>query len=549
MKARQAASHSLALKSDGTVVAWGDNSSGQLGDGTTTNHTTPVAVPGLTGVVAIAAYSHSLALKSDGTVVAWGGNYSGQLGDGTTSSRYNPLAVPGLTGVVAVAAAGHSLVLKSDGTVVAWGSNYAGQLGDGTTTQRTSPVAVTGGLNLGSTSARSISLNPTSLTFAGQIAGISSAAQTLTLTNSSANPVSIAVAVSSNFTKATTCTATLASGASCTISVTFTPTAVGNITGGIGITGSAGLIAVAGLSGVGTGPAGSLSWTSLSFPAQSVGTTSYAQGVTLTNVGTSPMAITGIGVTGDFAMTNNCGSGLGAGSYCSISFTFSPTATGTRTGTLTVTTDAYNSPHTVDLTGTGQGSIVGLNPSSLAFGNQLVNTTSPVHTATLTNTGNQSITITSVAASGNFAVTHNCGSGLTASGSCSLNATFTPSATGARTGTITVISSSPISPHLVTLSGTGVTAIAPVCTLTASPTSVIKNGAAVLTSNCTNSPTSYSWTGGTCAGTTSATCTVNPAATTTYGVTGTNSAGTGASSAIVTVRAIDLTPILMLLLD
>ena len=90
---------------------------------------------------------------------------------------------------------------------------------------------------------------------------------------------------------------------------------------------------------------------------------------------------------------------------------------------------------------------------------------------------------------------------------------------------------------------------APVCTLTASPAAVSRNGASVLTASCTNSPTSYSWTGGTCTGTTAATCTVTPMATTTYGVTGTNSAGSGAASATVTAASIDLTPILMLLLD
>jgi alpha-tubulin suppressor-like RCC1 family protein len=83
-------------------------------------------------VVAIAAgYSHSLALKADGTVMAWGYNSSGQLGDGTTMQRLSPVAVPGLTAVVAIAAANrHALALKFDGTVMAWGDNSSGQLGD-----------------------------------------------------------------------------------------------------------------------------------------------------------------------------------------------------------------------------------------------------------------------------------------------------------------------------------------------------------------------------------------------------------------------------------
>ena len=134
--------HSMALKSDGTVWAWGANYYGQLGDGSTTNRTTPVQVSGLTGAVAIAGGgNHSLALKSDGTVYAWGHNNRGQLGDGTTTQRYTPVLLSDLTGVVRIECGdSHSMALKSDGTVYAWGENGSGQLGDGTTTQRNTPV-------------------------------------------------------------------------------------------------------------------------------------------------------------------------------------------------------------------------------------------------------------------------------------------------------------------------------------------------------------------------------------------------------------------------
>ena len=153
--------HSLALRSDGSVVAWGSNLDGELGDGTTAGpgscglsgtrlpcSTAPVEVEGvggvgaLSGIVAIAAGGiHSLALRSDGTVVAWGSNHAGQLGDGTLTDRSAPVQVHGvggvgiLSGVVAIAAGGlHSLAVRSDGSVVAWGNNIAGQLGDGTST-------------------------------------------------------------------------------------------------------------------------------------------------------------------------------------------------------------------------------------------------------------------------------------------------------------------------------------------------------------------------------------------------------------------------------
>ncbi len=140
--------YGLALTSTGTVLAWGDNSAGQLGDGTTTDSSTPVAVnlPADTTITAVAAGDrHSLALTSTGTMLAWGENFIGQLGDGTTTRRSTPVAVNLPTGTTITAmAAGHrhNLALTSTGTVLAWGDNSAGQLGDGTTTDSSTPIAV-----------------------------------------------------------------------------------------------------------------------------------------------------------------------------------------------------------------------------------------------------------------------------------------------------------------------------------------------------------------------------------------------------------------------
>jgi len=157
--------HSLALKSDGTVWAWGDNRFGQAGNGitfgssnatnasmtTTTNDTSRgiTQVSGLSDIVAISAgVAHSLALKSDGTVWAWGGNYYGQLGNGTSgtnSDRGVPMQVKELSGVVSIGAgAFHTLAVKSDGTVWSWGHNDHGQLGDGVITDSSIPVQVIG---------------------------------------------------------------------------------------------------------------------------------------------------------------------------------------------------------------------------------------------------------------------------------------------------------------------------------------------------------------------------------------------------------------------
>jgi alpha-tubulin suppressor-like RCC1 family protein len=143
--------YSLAVKSDGTAWAWGNNWDGELGDGTTMNErSTPVQVSGLSGVTAISGSggsggSHSLAVKSDGTAWAWGFNTQGELGDGTTNERSTPVQVSGLSGVTAIAAGWyHSLAVKSDGTAWAWGENAYGDLGDGTTNNSSTPVQVSG---------------------------------------------------------------------------------------------------------------------------------------------------------------------------------------------------------------------------------------------------------------------------------------------------------------------------------------------------------------------------------------------------------------------
>lgn len=140
--------HSMALKSDGTVWTWGLNNYGQLGDGTFKNRKTPVQVAGLTDVIAIAGgYLHSLALKSDGTVWAWGCNWSGQLGNETiVGASEIPIQANSLFGISTIACGGdHGLAIRSsDDTICAWGNNYYGQLGNGSGVNSTAPVLVNG---------------------------------------------------------------------------------------------------------------------------------------------------------------------------------------------------------------------------------------------------------------------------------------------------------------------------------------------------------------------------------------------------------------------
>ena len=172
--------HSLALKSDGTVWAWGNNTYGQLGDGSNTDSNTAVEVKfggttedidnffttsqastkaptesdhatpqqlesSLRNIITIASGGgHTIFLRSDGAVLTCGSNYGGQLGNGTTDDSNLPVLVDNLSGVITSVAGGlsHTVVLRSDGVIWTWGINYNGQLGDGTYDQRDTPVQV-----------------------------------------------------------------------------------------------------------------------------------------------------------------------------------------------------------------------------------------------------------------------------------------------------------------------------------------------------------------------------------------------------------------------
>lgn len=138
--------HSVAVKKDGTVWAWGYNGAGQVGDGTTVSRTSPrqVTLPENAKAVAVAAgFNHSLALLSDGTVLAWGDNGYGQLGDGTNTMRKTPVPVPGLNGITQLAAGSDfSLAIDGSGHLFSFGANNYGQLGHGDTAARSTPAQV-----------------------------------------------------------------------------------------------------------------------------------------------------------------------------------------------------------------------------------------------------------------------------------------------------------------------------------------------------------------------------------------------------------------------
>jgi Abnormal spindle-like microcephaly-assoc'd, ASPM-SPD-2-Hydin/Beta-propeller repeat len=206
-----------------------------------------------------------------------------------------------------------------------------------------------------------VSFKPTKLAFANQVIGHTSFPKKLTLTNQGSGTLTIHKVLfggldPGEFSETNTCGAPVAAGASCTISVTFTPSAKNVRQAEMGISDSdpASPQAIP-LSGSGT--VVSLSPNKLVFGNQPVGTTSAPQNVTLTNTASTQLNFSGIHITGvnhaDFSETNTCGTSIAAKASCTITVTFTPTATGTRKAAVSVSDDGGSSPQTVGLTGTG----------------------------------------------------------------------------------------------------------------------------------------------------------------------------------------------------
>jgi hypothetical protein len=321
-----------------------------------------------------------------------------------------------------------------------------------------------------------VTLAPSSLTFAPQFVGTTSQAQSVTLSNTGQAVLNISsVTANGEFSQSNDCSSPLAVGASCKINVAFTPVGTGAIAGAIVVTDDApGSPQSVPLLGTGTGPVVSLSNLTLTFPGQNCETTSPAQSVTISNTGTTALLITGIAVTGDFADASTCGSSLDAGASCTLPVTFTPRATGTRIGMLAITDNAYGSPHTVPLTGTGTAPGIVLAPASLNFPAQVVTTTSAAQTVTVTNNGTANLTFTSVgltgANAGDFALatgtTCAAGSPVAPNANCTISVTFTPTAVGARNAAVTITDNAAGSPHSVTLLGTGTAPVVSLSSLT-----------------------------------------------------------------------------------
>jgi phospholipase C len=289
---------------------------------------------------------------------------------------------------------------------------------------------------------------------------------TATLNNTQTVAMTIqSISASGDFTETSTCPitpATLAAGASCTISVVFTPTALGARTGTLTVTSSSSSSPqTVALTGNGVAPV-VMTPGKDAYGTQAVGTTSAAKTFTLMNYQIVPVTISGISTSGDFAATSTCPvspSTLAKRTSCQVSVTFTPTAAGARTGQLTVGDDASNTPQTATLSGTGTAALAAL-PAAVSFGTDIVDTTSQAQTITLKNDLTVAMKIYGIAISGDFAKqSTTCPSSqysLLAGATCTVSVTFTPTALGATTGALTVTNSGSTTPTTVNLQGTGI---------------------------------------------------------------------------------------------
>ncbi len=209
----------------------------------------------------------------------------------------------------------------------------------------------------------------------------------------------------------------------------------------------------------------SFSPTSLNFGSVVVGSSSAPLPIVLTNTGSATLKITKqIMMTQpnapDFSETNNCGTQVLAGGNCTINVTFTPTIIGARSANVTVTDNAPASPQKVLVSGTGLGPVVGTSPTSLTFANQQISSSSASQSITISNKGTAPLNISNIAVAGaaasDFSLTQTCGSSLAVKATCTITATFTPTAAWSRTAAILMTDNALGSPHVMGLAGNGV---------------------------------------------------------------------------------------------
>jgi hypothetical protein len=309
-----------------------------------------------------------------------------------------------------------------------------------------------------------VGLSPAAVNFGTQLVGATSPAHTITVTNTGnldlpAPAVGVSGTNSADFSQNSTCTSTIAPQATCTISVTFTPTLFATENATLTLTDAAPnspqTISLTG-TGIHSGPALTVSPTSVTFPRTVIHTSAAAKTVTLTNTGTVLITISALTISGDYTMTKTCGSSLAVGASCTVTVTFTPTLINSRTGAVTITDNAPNSPQKVNLSGVGTQ--VQLSSTGLNFGNVRIGQ-SGKQTLNLTNVGTTALSVTKIsitgAAGADYTQTNTCGTSVAAGASCAFTVTFKPTVKGARIGSLSITDNGGGSPQAASLTGQG----------------------------------------------------------------------------------------------
>jgi hypothetical protein len=318
-------------------------------------------------------------------------------------------------------------------------------------------------------SAPIVTPTPQTLSFSSQLVNTTSSNKSVTLKNNGTASVTVnSITATGDFAVASnTCGSSLAAGASCTVNVNFKPAISGSITGSLAISDSApDSPQTIAQSGTGSLPL-SLSASTLSFGTVTVGHTSTAKTVTLTNNESSTLSFS-FSASGNYATNSSgttCGASLASKAKCNIAVTFTPSANGSINGAVTITDSAGFSPQLVGLSGTGSGGATApltFTPTTLTFNTQAVGTTSAAKSLTVKNSGSSSLTLTAIATSGDFAAT---GTGsvpcvanlvLAVSATCTLNVTFSPAlgSSGTINGAVVITDNATVNQQILDTKGT-----------------------------------------------------------------------------------------------
>ena len=260
--------------------------------------------------------------------------------------------------------------------------------------------------------------------------------------------------------------ATLSPGQQCDLALQFAPQTAGGLGETLTLTDNAsGSPQSIALTGTGlTPPTATLSASALNFGNMTIGTSSAAQQITLTNSGQSTLSITGINGTGtaasSFPIANNCGTSLAGGASCTLMVQFDPTTAAPLSASMAVADNAGDSPQLVSLTGIGLAPpAASLSSAGVSFGSELVGTATAPQQVTLTNTGRTALVISGISIAGadssSFAFTNNCGTSLAPGASCIIQGYFQPMSAGTVTASLTIADNASGTPQSVAISGIG----------------------------------------------------------------------------------------------